>query len=145
MPRLTKFVLILWFYLNICRKLSVIDAIHDFSVWLRTGSNRADSNRFQSHTAFLYINLRTECLSIYLHIFRLGFVKLILIKKLNWIKICLYRIIYSREKNQFLCYAFSKSQKSYICLIFIFHFKTLILKQSSFYENVCLHIHITLA
>ena len=26
------------------------DAIHDFSLWLRTGSNPADSNRFQSHT-----------------------------------------------------------------------------------------------
>ena len=26
------------------------DAIHDFSVWLRTGSNPTDSNRFRSHT-----------------------------------------------------------------------------------------------
>ena len=26
------------------------DAIHNFSVWLRTGSNPADSNRFRSHT-----------------------------------------------------------------------------------------------
>ena len=26
------------------------DAIHDFSAGLRTGSNQADINRFQSHT-----------------------------------------------------------------------------------------------
>ena len=26
------------------------DAIHDFSVWLRAGSNPADLNRFQSRT-----------------------------------------------------------------------------------------------
>ena len=28
----------------------LFDAIHDFSVWLRTGSNPVDSNRFRSHT-----------------------------------------------------------------------------------------------
>ena len=27
----------------------VDDAIHDFSVWLKTSSNPADSNRFRSH------------------------------------------------------------------------------------------------
>ena len=32
---------------NIHRKLSVI---YDFSVWLRTDSNQADINWFQSHT-----------------------------------------------------------------------------------------------
>ena len=26
------------------------DAIHDFSGWLRTGSNPADNNQFRSHT-----------------------------------------------------------------------------------------------
>ncbi len=30
------------------------DATHDVSVWLRTGSNPADSNRFQSHTGKLF-------------------------------------------------------------------------------------------
>ena len=36
---------------NICGKLSLIRCyIHDFSVWLRTGSNPADINQFQSHT-----------------------------------------------------------------------------------------------
>ena len=39
------------FHSNICGKLSVIyDAIHDFSVWLKTGSKPADINRFRSHT-----------------------------------------------------------------------------------------------
>ena len=27
----------------------LFDAIHNFSVWLRTGSNPPDSDRFQSH------------------------------------------------------------------------------------------------
>ena len=32
-------------------KLSIDNtAVHDFSVWLRTGSNPADINRFRSHT-----------------------------------------------------------------------------------------------
>ena len=40
-----------WFYhFYICGKLSVICSIHDFSVWLRTGSYPVDINRFQSHT-----------------------------------------------------------------------------------------------
>ena len=51
--RLTKLVFILqffFFYFYICGKLSVyIDTIHDFLVWLRTGSNTPDINRFQSH------------------------------------------------------------------------------------------------
>ncbi len=33
------------------------DAIHDFSVWLRTGSNPVDCNRFQSHTGKVVANL----------------------------------------------------------------------------------------
>ena len=31
------------------------DTIPDFSVWLRTGSNQADFNRFQSHTGKMFI------------------------------------------------------------------------------------------
>ena len=27
-----------------------LDTIHDLSVWMRTGSNPAESNRFRSHT-----------------------------------------------------------------------------------------------
>ncbi len=35
----------------------LLDAIHYFSVWLRTGSNPADSNRFQSHTGEYYTHI----------------------------------------------------------------------------------------
>ena len=38
MPELTKLYFIL-----------IYDVIHDFLVWLRTGSNPADINRLQSH------------------------------------------------------------------------------------------------
>ena len=31
------------------------DAIHDFSVWLRAGSNQADINRFRSHTEKIHM------------------------------------------------------------------------------------------
>ena len=48
---LTKLILILWLYiLKFVEKLIYYDTIFNFSVWLRTGSNPADINRFGSHT-----------------------------------------------------------------------------------------------
>ncbi len=44
-----------------------MDAIHDFSVLLRTGSNPTDSNRFQGHTGkeiIHYFIIGMFCLSI---------------------------------------------------------------------------------
>ena len=38
------------FILIFVEKCLLFDAVHDFSVWLRTGSNPVDSNRFRSHT-----------------------------------------------------------------------------------------------
>ena len=35
-------------------KARVIHAIHDFSVWLRTGSDLADINWFRCHTGSFY-------------------------------------------------------------------------------------------
>ena len=52
------------FYFNICEKLSLIDAVRDFSVWLITGSNPADINRFQSHTGNYIIS------QIFLHSYK---------------------------------------------------------------------------
>ena len=46
-PRLLILILIL---VEICLKN---DAIHDFTVWLRTASNPGDINRFRSHTGYL--------------------------------------------------------------------------------------------
>ena len=40
-----KFMIFILYSWNI-----VYDAIHDFSVWLRTGSNPADIDPFRSHT-----------------------------------------------------------------------------------------------
>ena len=51
----------------IIRKLDNKNYIkHDFSVWLRTGSNPADINRFRSHTRndstkfFFFFNYETQ-------------------------------------------------------------------------------------
>ena len=38
-----------YFYLIFLENWLYNDAIHDFSVWLQTGSNQADINRFRSH------------------------------------------------------------------------------------------------
>ena len=41
------------------------DAIHDFSVWLRAGSNPVDINQFRSHTVtnviFLFLRYGNKC------------------------------------------------------------------------------------
>ena len=50
MPGVTKLVFILWFLFIIRGKLSAVNAIHDFSVRPRTGSNPADNNRFGSQS-----------------------------------------------------------------------------------------------
>ena len=55
-PERTKIVLIYDFYINIRAKLSLIRCYTIFPLWLRTGSNPADINRFRIHTgkAFYY-------------------------------------------------------------------------------------------
>ena len=53
-PGLTKLVLILFFILIFVKNCLLYDAIQDFSVWLRIGSNPADINRFRSHTGKKY-------------------------------------------------------------------------------------------
>ena len=45
---------------------NIVDTIHDFSVWLRTGSNPVEINRFRSHDGtffwqFLGFNLYIQC------------------------------------------------------------------------------------
>ena len=45
----------IYFYFNIHGKLSLIRFIHDFSVWLRIGSNPADINRFRSHNGIIVL------------------------------------------------------------------------------------------
>ncbi len=40
-----NFMIFILIFIENCLKF---DAIHDFSVWLRTGSNQTDSNRFRS-------------------------------------------------------------------------------------------------
>ena len=43
------------FYFNIIVENCLLyDALHDFSVWLRIGSNPVDINQFRSHTAKNY-------------------------------------------------------------------------------------------
>ena len=49
-PRLTKMVLIYAFYSNFRRNSLYYNAIHDFSVWLRTDFNPDGINRFRCHT-----------------------------------------------------------------------------------------------
>ena len=53
----TFHIMIVHFYIH--RKF---DTIHDFSVWLKTGSNPANINRFRSHTGKIQIK---ENLCIY--------------------------------------------------------------------------------
>ena len=60
--RQTKLVLILWFLYYYSWKISVIRAIHIFSVWLRTSSDPLYINRFQSH-CLPYCHIK--CLSYY--------------------------------------------------------------------------------
>ena len=49
-PWITKLVLILITLFYIRGKFLLYDAIHGFSVRMRTGSNSADINQFGSHT-----------------------------------------------------------------------------------------------
>ena len=51
------------FHSNMWRKLYVIHAMHDFSVWQRNGSNATDNNRFRSHTG---INLTIKYYYLYI-------------------------------------------------------------------------------
>ena len=46
------FMIFIFIVVEICM---LFGAIHDFLVWLRTGSNPADSKRFRSHTGKFYI------------------------------------------------------------------------------------------
>ena len=55
------FIIFILIFVENCLKY---DAIHDFSVWLRTGSNSADINGFRSHTVNVYLNWLT-CGSFY--------------------------------------------------------------------------------
>ena len=46
----------------------IYDALHDFSVWLRIGSNPEDINRFESHTGKdidVYILYLEKCMTKY--------------------------------------------------------------------------------
>ena len=40
-------MILCFFYFNILRKLSYYDAIHDFLVWMISGANSVDFNRFK--------------------------------------------------------------------------------------------------
>ena len=42
-----NFMIFISIFVEICM---YYDAVHDFSVWMRTGSNPADIDRFRSHT-----------------------------------------------------------------------------------------------
>ena len=44
------------FYFNIAENCLYYDAIYDFSVWLRTGSNPADANLLMYNTILVYVN-----------------------------------------------------------------------------------------
>ncbi len=57
-PKTVIDILIYDIYFELRGKLSVIHAIHNFSVWLRTGSIQADINRFRSHTGICIPTLR---------------------------------------------------------------------------------------
>ena len=63
-PRLTKLEGInsMFFFILIRGNLAVYDALLDFSVWLRTGTNPADNNRFRSHTWKTYLICRIRML-----------------------------------------------------------------------------------
>ena len=62
-PRLTKLKGInSMFFILIRGNLAVYDALLDFSVWLRTGINPADNNRFGSHIRKTYLICRIRML-----------------------------------------------------------------------------------
>ena len=62
---LTKLVLIFNFLFNIRRKLSIIRCIHDFTVFLKTGTNPANINRFRSCTWKCYSVSFTTHIKLY--------------------------------------------------------------------------------
>ena len=53
------------FILKFVENCLYYDGIHNFSVWLRTGSNPADISRFRIHTGKKFILREIKCMFLF--------------------------------------------------------------------------------